>query len=144
VKLYNEVPDVPALLFKKIENLPEEKETPSVEKVKIENVIPQVPSIKTLEERQIIQMNINDKKIRYMEAQNCILEEYIRQAVKHLNTDDLAPAYQAFLKKYPQSPNLETLNKEALVSFLDTMPCSFNEINFLFTILKENGSRRKM
>jgi hypothetical protein len=134
-------PDVPLLLLKQLNTLPEESRIEDAKVINTEKLIPDVPSIENLEQSQLVQLNINDKKIKYMEAQNCILEEYIRQALKHLNTADLTPARKAFLQKYTNALNIDSLGKDLLVDFLDTMPCSFHEINFLYTILKENERR---
>ena len=99
------------------------------------------PKIQSPMEEILTKINVNNLKIKYVTAQNELLELYIRklvQVVRALPRTETEPSlYAKLLQAYPNL-NDTTENLGGIFQFLSEAPCSLHEIQFLASILREH------
>jgi len=143
----SEFPDIATLLFHEsntlesfdfLKEMPESKQEISA--------FSTVPNINTPMEEILTKININNLKIKYVRAQNQLLQLYIQTALEKLRPptegETKASLFTKLLDMYPN------LNEpvgiiDTIEEFLAEAPCSLHETEFLRSILREYELRNK-
>ena len=135
------------LLFHESNDISIPTEVPFVpSSVKELSVLNSIPSVQTPLEEILTKIQINDLKIKYVKAQNQILQSYLKNGIQILKalppTGDEKSIYETFKETYP---NLESpiVDIDAIHEFLSKASCSLHEIEFLTSILREHELRNK-
>ena len=107
------------------------------------------PAIQHPMEDILANIHINDLKIKFLSSQNRLLEYYITQLQKCLDSENCTPeqiqrpVFSEFLKMYPLGGSVITGSTDPILEFLKEIPCSLHEINFLYDIVKKHESRNR-
>lgn len=150
----SETPDLPFLLFQE-NNATEKKEDPVPELKSFLNDIPDFISPIDIDKDELglTKIQYNSMKMKYMTAQNEILKMYIKYAKVLLDAEapakrDVFPTPAKSIPLLTEFMHTEYTQQIKSISgdigdvraFLNDLSCSFQEINFLTTILKKYES----